>query len=504
MFTPETLFAAVPYYPINDFGPAMKGMVIGGLGILHVFLAQFAIGGGMLLCYFEWLAQSGRSRHARRFIDGYFKVLVLVSFVFGALTGVGMWFTTIQVSPRTIGLMVDEFHWIWAIEWTFFSLEVICGYTFYRCGERLPDRLRLRLLALYSLASWGSLFWINGILSWQLTPGGWVDGGGAWAGFFNPSFWPSLLYRTVVATTIAALVACLVINLMSDRDLDDDARGGLIQRAMHFLVPMVGIPILGGWYLFVIPADSRSWLLGGSIAMTLFLGLAIGASLLIGGYALLGLLGRGPRLNAATTSLLLALALAATAGGEFVREGARKPYTVRSALYSNAIAPDELASLRARGSVTHDPYPLTDADRYPDDELILGAKVYRLQCSVCHTIDGANGLVHLAGSWSPQQIRLNLAKLQHTKAFMPPFAGNAEELEALTQLLMWESAGAPAAWSPDDLGERPRAERLRAIERWLEQAGIEPGTAGRYQAVSSAGGEARPGPAAPPAEEGAR
>ncbi len=30
-------------YPNNDFGPAMKGMVIGGLGIFHVLLAQFAI-----------------------------------------------------------------------------------------------------------------------------------------------------------------------------------------------------------------------------------------------------------------------------------------------------------------------------------------------------------------------------------------------------------------------------------------------------------------------------
>jgi len=46
-----------PYYPVNDFGPAMKGMVIGTLGVVHIFLAMFAIGGGMLMCYFEWLAR---------------------------------------------------------------------------------------------------------------------------------------------------------------------------------------------------------------------------------------------------------------------------------------------------------------------------------------------------------------------------------------------------------------------------------------------------------------
>src|SRR3982750_4286986 len=82
----------VPSYPVNQFGPLMKGLVIGGVGILHVFLAQFAIGGGMLLWYFERLGQRGH-QDARTFVDGYFKILVLISFVVGALTGVAMWFT---------------------------------------------------------------------------------------------------------------------------------------------------------------------------------------------------------------------------------------------------------------------------------------------------------------------------------------------------------------------------------------------------------------------------
>src|SRR5262245_13868778 len=133
----------------------MKGLVIGGVGILHVFLAQFAIGGGLLLFYFELLAQRGVP-HTRTLVDGYFKVLVLVSFVVGALTGVAMWFTTIQVGARTIGLMVDEFHWLWATEWVWFSVEIIAGYAFYRFGPKLSDRARLRVLGLYALAAWMS------------------------------------------------------------------------------------------------------------------------------------------------------------------------------------------------------------------------------------------------------------------------------------------------------------------------------------------------------------
>jgi hypothetical protein len=74
----------VPHYPVNDFGPVMKGLAIGGVGVVHVFLAQFAIGGGMLLWNFERRSQRGE-RDVRVFVDGFFPVLVLVSFVLAML-----------------------------------------------------------------------------------------------------------------------------------------------------------------------------------------------------------------------------------------------------------------------------------------------------------------------------------------------------------------------------------------------------------------------------------
>ncbi|MEK6643365.1 MAG: c-type cytochrome [Planctomycetota bacterium] len=454
-------------YPINDFGPVMKGLVIGGLGIVHVFLAQFAIGGGMLMCYFQRLASTNRSPNARQLLDGYFKVLVLVSFVVGALTGVGMWFTTIQISPRTIGVMVDQFHWVWAIEWTFFCLEVVAGYAFYRAGPRLGDRDRMTLLVLYTMAAWFSLFWINGILSWQLTPGEWTRTQNVWAGFFNPSFWPSLFYRTITSLTIASLAACIVINAMHDLDLS--ARRGLLNQAAYLLAPMLFMPALGVWYLRVIPADSRSWVLGGSAAMTMFMTLAIGASLMIGLYAMVGLIRRKLYINGATATLLCALAFGATAGGEFVREGIRKPFTIREHLYSNSIRPTEVARLKKVGCTTDDPYPLRDPERYANDQLRLGAKVFRVQCSVCHTMNGMNGLTHLAGTWTTEQRRLNISRLEHTKPFMPPFAGNAEELEALVQLIEWEKAERPKEWavSAEPTDEKQEKPKMETVPPWM-------------------------------------
>ncbi len=460
----------VPYYPVNDFGPLMKGMIIGGLGIFHVFLAQFAIGGGMLMCYFQWLAQSGRSAYARKFLDSYFKVLVLISFVIGALTGVAMWFTSIQVGARTIGLMIDEFHWLWATEWTFFVAEIFAGYAFYRYGPRLRDSARMTLLLSYTFAAWCSLFWINGILAWQLTPGDWVVNHDVWAGFFNPSFLPSLLFRTIAAMTIASLVGCVVINAVPE--LEKEARTQLINLAAWFLAPMILMPALGGWYLLVMPDDSRSWVLGGSPAMTIFMQMAFGASLLIGLYAAVGLIFQRLYINGATATLLCALAFAATAGGEFVREGARKPFTIRQALYSNSIRQDEVAQLRGTGAVTFDPYPMRDGRQYPTPQVMIGAKVYRFLCAACHTLEGINGMTHLTRSWSTDQLRMNLAKLQQTKPFMPPFAGNAVELEALVQFLRWQNHGSPGRWP-----ESKDPAVLGQLRKWLDEAGTAPASA---------------------------
>lgn len=457
------------HYPVVDLGPLMKGLAIGGLGIVHVFLAQFAIGGGMLLCFLQWRHMRGGCPLARRFVDGYFKVLVLVSFVLGAVTGVAMWFTSIQVSPRTIGVMVLEFHWVWATEWTFFCLEVVSGYLFYRYGPRLPDATRLRLLVLYAFASWMSLFWINGILSWQLTPGGWLETRDVWTGFFNPGFLPSLLFRTICAAAIASLAACVLVNAV--RGFSREERADLVAACARPLVFMLAMPLVGAWYLGVMPADSRGWATGGSVPMTLFLSMAVGSSTLIGLYAIIAILRQRLFVNGATASLLLALAFVATAGGEFVREGVRKPFTIREYLYSNSITRDGVAALRARGSTTDDPYPVRDAAAYANDQLVLGARVFRVQCSVCHTLEGVNAVVELAGGWTLDQRRMNIAQLQRTKPFMPPFAGTPEELESLVQLIGWVHAGRPQAWavSHDDrvLGE---------IRRLLDDAGTGPGS----------------------------
>jgi mono/diheme cytochrome c family protein len=132
-------------------------------------------------------------------------------------------------------------------------------------------------------------------------------------------------------------------------------------------------------------------------------------------------------------------------------------------LYSNSIRPDEIAALRASGATAGDPYALRDAARYPTPQLARGAKVERALCDACHTLHGGNALVELTRTWDDDQLRLAIAKLQRTKGFMPPFAGNADDVEAIAQLLRWEAAGAPAIWTTTAAPPE--------IARWLDEAG---------------------------------
>jgi hypothetical protein len=65
---------------------------------------------------------------------------------------------------------------------------------------------------------------------------------------------------------------------------------------------------------------------------------------------------------------------------------------------------------------------------------------------------------------------MNIAHLQHTKPFMPPFAGTAQELESLVQFLNWTTAGSPADWPA-----AADSQRIERIQAWLDESGVEPG-----------------------------
>jgi len=72
---------------------------------------------------------------------------------------------------------------------------------------------------IYFGAAWLSLAVINGILSFMLTPGAWLETGSFWAGLANPTYWPSTFARTFVAIGLAGLYALLTAARLEDQAL---------------------------------------------------------------------------------------------------------------------------------------------------------------------------------------------------------------------------------------------------------------------------------------------
>jgi hypothetical protein len=323
------------YFPIHAYSPFMKGIVGCGLEIVHALLTQMALGGGVLLFYFERLRRGGRSKYAGRFNTGSFPAVVSASFILGALTGVAIWFVSIQQSPGRIGSIVGGLHWIWATEWTFFCVEVVAGYAYLRYQDRLSGKDRLTLLALYSVASWLSLFLKSAIGSSPLTSTPVGQSQRLWSVFFHSSFWPSIFSRTIVALAIAGLGACMVIETFVPEDRE--ARQALMGHASRFLAPMLLIPLLSIWFLASSPAVGSFAARWASPSTMICVGITAVASLVLGAVGLSAFWYGKLALNPLAMALLGVSAFLATAGCELLTKTIRRPDTLPQAWFSGSL-----------------------------------------------------------------------------------------------------------------------------------------------------------------------
>ena len=77
-------------YPIWELAMG-GGMLMAIVAIPHVIVSHFAIGGGLLIVVTETLAVKRNDPELRELARRSSLVLILVSTVFGAISGVGIW-----------------------------------------------------------------------------------------------------------------------------------------------------------------------------------------------------------------------------------------------------------------------------------------------------------------------------------------------------------------------------------------------------------------------------
>ncbi len=427
-------------YPVWDIPFLGSAGVVAVIAVIHILIAHVAIGGGAFLFIAEvWSDRQLNGDAVRAWLRKYVTYFLVYTTVFGAVTGVGIWFSIQLASPEGTSLLIHQFVFAWAIEWVMFLGELTMLYLYFYGWEKNSRRMQVFLAGAYFVIAWGSLFVINGIITFMLTPGAWsLENTSIFAGFFNPGYFPSLLIRTLIMFMLGGLFGIIVATRVNG---DDDFRERVIRFSVKWVLPAaIIIPFLLLWYWSTLPQNTldlfregSTGVFGGRLeALNRYFWLAM----ISGFFIVVGTIVIAIRPKAATTAGAIALFLVAQfgfMGAEFFREMSRKPYVVYDVLYSN--------SLWRQNSTDPvfmaEPY-LSKAQWHPDVEPLSpehGEWVFRLQCVSCHTWDAYRSLRVRTEEWS-MEFGSRWLETMHESGVMPPFQGTPEDRAALSAYIV--------------------------------------------------------------------
>ena len=111
-----------PHWELINLG---GGTLIAIIAILHVFIAHLAVGGGLFLVVTEIRAHRTGNTDLMNYVKRHTKFFLLLTMVFGGVSGVGIWFVISLVNPAATSALIHNFVFGWAIEWVFFIGEIV-------------------------------------------------------------------------------------------------------------------------------------------------------------------------------------------------------------------------------------------------------------------------------------------------------------------------------------------------------------------------------------------
>jgi cytochrome d ubiquinol oxidase subunit I len=373
-------------YPVWDLTLG-GGMLMAIVAVLHVIVAHFAVGGGLVIAVTETLAIRKKDAEFRDLAKGSSLMLILLSTVFGAISGVGIWVVAGLISPGAISALIHNYLWGWAIEWVFFVVEIVAALVYWATWGKISKAAHVMVAWIYFVAAYMSLVIINGIITFQLTPGGWLASHAFWDGFFNPTYWPSLVLRTGIAMLMAAVFMVFLAARATD--------GGRLVRYLGLWLVAGSLVSYAGyrWWEAQLHGTARALFLGDvplldQLAATRSITLwALTVALILGGLFFVA----APRtLRAMVPGVVVALAAITFFGGyERLREGVRKPFLIHSHMFSNGLLIEDIERLNSDGLSAHAGWVTVDGT---DDPEAFGRRLFQAQCAACHTRDGYQGI----------------------------------------------------------------------------------------------------------------
>ncbi|MGA7079367.1 MAG: c-type cytochrome [Terriglobales bacterium] len=431
-------------YPVWQLG-FPGGLLIAAVAVLHVFISHFAVGGGAYLVLTERRAYSCNDSELLGYVRHHSKFFALLTVVLGAVTGVGIWFTIGLVSPEATSSLIHTFVWGWAIEWVFFFVEIAAALIYAYQWDTLDRQTHLVIGWIYFGAAWASLAVINGIITYMLTPGRWLETGKFWDGFFNPTYWPSLLIRTAMAVGLAGIFG-LVTAMWEPSGLRERVvrwSGGWLVLGIASLLP------LSRWYFHDFPAYSRTYF-GGMFAAVhhAVLGAAVcgGAAVIL---ALVFALLWPKTMNPVIVAVLLVAGIGVMGGGEYVREFSRYPYVINSYIYANDVRVGQVEGIVANGVGRTSPWIETSVD-----SRAYGQQLFVMECGSCHSVDGYRGMRKFARGWDAKLGSEILLHLPVVRGTMPPFVGDERDRVTLGSYLASLAPATAGGANEKELGQQ--------------------------------------------------
>jgi cytochrome bd-type quinol oxidase subunit 1 len=430
-------------YPIFDVPLLGGSLLIAAVAIFHVFVSHFSVGAGFFMAIAERRAIKDNDDDTLSFLKKYVFLVLLVPYVFGTVSGVGIWFTIALVNPRAVSILIHQFVWDWAIEWVLFIVEVVSIFVYVFRWDKMSAKAHNRLGWIFAFCSLATLFVINGILSFMLTPGQWqpFDAGVLnYKALLNPTYLPTSLGRVTVSLALAGVGAVVLMTFI--RKPSEHVHKRIIALAYKFMLPAILCVPLGGWIFTQLSQRAQSFLMGAAAPMVLFLGFGMVCFMILFFAALVSLIRKDYNTSSLGAILLCLLAFVSFGSMEFVREGTRKPYVIEGFMYSTGVTVPAYKNLDHSSNLMHTnqagilsaaPWAVPAGVSTTEiDDLTLGQAVFNASCVRCHSVDGYNAVRPLVKGWSAQTLRQSLDHLDEIKTSMPPFPGTDEEKEALT------------------------------------------------------------------------
>lgn len=419
-----------PVWQIPYFG---GGLLVAIIAVVHVFVAHFAVGGGLFLVLTEMKGHRENNPAILEYVRRHTKFFLLLTMVFGSLTGVGIWFIIALTNPAATLTLIRTFTFGWATEWVFFVGEIVTLLVYYYTFGRMERRKHLTVGWLYFAFGWLSLFMINGIIGSMLTPGLWVETGNFWDGFFNPSFWPALVFRSLLAFTIAGLFAFLTASRVKDQPV----RLNLMRfSAIWAAVPVLLMVPVSWWYFQALPDVPQAMITGRNNEIMPFLRAFITVAPIIVVLSMFLTLRMPRELKTLFAALLLVAGFVQIGSFEWIREAARRPYIIYNYMYSSGVTLADAAEANENGFLKTAKW-VRHTDVTPENRLEAGRDMFMKQCLSCHSIDGpSNDIMPLTKKFSVLGMDSQLDGQGKINNYMPPFFGTERERWALASYIV--------------------------------------------------------------------